>query len=79
MTKLTAQQKKEAKEKIALILKEIQERFDQLEEISDGSMVPVDLYLPDGGSLSFEPWQASGGCEWEESRPDGYGWSASSC
>jgi hypothetical protein len=73
------ERKKNQDSKVQKLLKEINAKFQELEDAADEAYVVVHAELPaDLGTATREPWQASGGCEWEESRQD-EAWSASSC
>lgn len=68
----------EKNSKVQKLIQEINKKFEELEAAADKEWKELQVEAPDGSVHTYEPWQASGGCEWEQSR-DGDGWNSSSC
>lgn len=60
-----------AEKRIAELERTISAAFEEIGELSDEHWIGAEVYGPDEDTVFVHtPWQASGGCEWVESRQD---------
>lgn len=69
--------REEAVAKVEKLKLDIYAKFEKIGELSDKFDIGAVVYGPDEETkFTHQPWQASSGCEWEQSRQDP-AWTAS--